>query len=92
MEEKTWTTKEGEEIPYSKLEDSHLLNILKWIEKRAEDGITFTTGGGHSPEDFWLDETDLIGEDVLEHYNYKVLCKEALRRDLLTAKEFILKN
>lgn len=81
---KTWETKEGIEIPYNKLEDSHLLNILKWIERRAENGIAVVMGGGCCPEDFWYDEYEISGDEVFERYDYKGLLKEAKKRKLLT--------
>ena len=81
---KKWETKDGKEIPYSKLEDSHLLNILKWIEKRAVGGVTITEG--------WCDwdgmpdygeSYDIFGDEVREHYDYKGLKREAKKRKLL---------
>lgn len=32
---KYWETINGDEIEYKKLENNHLLNILKWIERRG---------------------------------------------------------
>lgn len=92
MAHKYWETKEGERIRYDKLDSAHLLNILKWIEKRAETGITLVNGGGHDIDDMWYEEEELNGKEVLKHYGYKGLCKEALKRGLLTEKEYLLKN
>ena len=36
---KIWTTQKGDEIKYKNLEDDHLLNILAWIKRRAENGM-----------------------------------------------------
>jgi len=80
---KIWTTKEGVEIEYSKLEDSHLLNILKWIKNRSKKGMTVMCGGGVDAEDIWFDEWEIKGKEVLERYNYKGLLKEAKKRKLL---------
>lgn len=33
----TWTTKEREIIPYSKLKDSHLLNIIAMLRRNLKD-------------------------------------------------------
>lgn len=77
-----WETKDGEQIPYSKLKDSHLLNILKWIERRAESGITILSGGGVDSEDMWYEEYEIEGDEVLERYDYKGLLKEAKKRKL----------
>ncbi len=79
---KYWTTFEGDEIEYKKLTDSHLRNILKWIERRAEDGMTVEIGGGWSPEDFWYESWPISGDEVLERYDYKGLEKEAIKRKL----------
>jgi hypothetical protein len=84
---KTWETKNGDEIPYKKLEDSHLLNILKWIERRAENGMTVEEGGGNywgeGDCDYWYDCYEIKGDEVLERYDYKGLKKEAKKRNLI---------
>lgn len=76
-----WTTKEGEEIEYSKIEDTHLLNIIKYVEKRAKelDGHVIN-GGGVDAEDIWYD----IGseEDWLKAMDYEGLLLEAQKRRL----------
>ena len=80
---KKWETKEGKEIPYKKLEDSHLINILRWINRRAISGMTVTEGGGGpDPDDFWYDEYEIEGKEVLERYDHKGLLKEARKRKL----------
>ena len=84
---KIWETKQGELIPYKELEDSHLLHILKWIKKRAEEGITIQYGGSHDIEDTWYEEEEIEGKEVLEHYDYKGLLKEAKKRGLLTLEK-----
>jgi len=88
---KTWTTKDGTEIEYSKLEDSHLLNILSFIEKRAEEGVIISYGGGGNDEEMWGDIDELIGDDVKEHFDFNGLAKEALKRGLLTTNEYLLR-
>jgi hypothetical protein len=81
---KTWTTKDGKKIPYNKLEDSHLLNILKFIEKKAEEGISVFYGGcGSTADEMWADEEILTGEEVKEYMDYYTLKKEAYKRGLL---------
>jgi hypothetical protein len=80
----TWTTKEGIDIPYSKLKDSHLLNIIKWVEDKAEHGITLITGTGGwdlDSMDYW--EEDLKGNQVLKHYRYVALLEEAKKRKII---------
>jgi hypothetical protein len=80
--EKTWTTKEGKEIPYSELEDSHLLNILKLIERKAEklDGEIIDGGGLWDVEDIWgVEGTE---EEWREKFGYSGLKAEAIKRGL----------
>jgi len=79
-----WETQNGEEIAYKDLEDSHLLNILKWIERRAENGMTVQEGGGGwDTEDMSYNEYDIEGDEVLERFDYKGLKKEAKKRKII---------
>lgn len=78
--EKVWTTKEGDDIPYSKIEDSHLLNIKKWIENRADEGMTIG-GHGWDIDECWDDE--IYGEEVLEYFDYKSILQEIKKRKLI---------
>ena len=74
-----WTTKEGKKISYVNLEDSHLLNILKWIEKVADTGVVIQLFGCD-----WDEQEEVIyDEDVFEHYDYHGLLKEVKRRNLI---------
>lgn len=79
---KYWETKEGTEIPYKKLEDSHLLNILKWIKRKSKEGMIECGGQylGEGEHDFWIDELD--EHEILEKYDYKGLLREARKRGL----------
>jgi hypothetical protein len=81
--DEVWRTEAGELIEYEKLEDRHLLNILKFIEKRAKEGMTLIYGGGFDAEDMWYNEEEIKGKEVFEHYDYKGLKKEAKRRKLI---------
>lgn len=78
---KYWTTKEGIEIEYKDLKESHLLNILKFIEKRAEKGMLIISGGGVDAEDIWYEETEISSEEVMRFYDYKGLKDELLKRN-----------
>jgi len=82
----SWETKEGELIKYSEITDSHLLNILRWIEKKAVEGIILVVGGGFCAEDMWGDKYAIKGNDVLKHYDYNLLVNEAKKRKLCTDK------
>lgn len=83
---KTWTTENGDEIEYTKLEDSHLLNILKFIKRRAEEGVTEVIDFGYvGDDDFQSGDVDtLYGDDVLRKFDYQGLEDEAKKRGLLT--------
>jgi hypothetical protein len=81
---KYWLTQNKEEIEYKKIEDRHLLNILNWIKKRAETGMTIETGGcGPEADDYWYDCWDIEGAEVLDRFDYKGLLKEAKKRKLI---------
>jgi hypothetical protein len=84
---KYWETQNGDEIAYKELEDKHLFNIIKWIEKRANNGITIRNGGGWDIDDMWYEEYEIDGEEVLEMYDYKGLLKEAKKRGLIKNKK-----
>lgn len=74
-------TADGTYIPIKDLTDIHLSNIIKMIERKAKEGMTVGTGGGHGDyEEMWADFEDIEGEDVLDHLNYDVYKKEQRRR------------
>ncbi len=83
MKEKIWTTKIGEEIKYKDLEDGHLLNIIRYVKRRAKelDGEVIA-GVGHGSDDIWYE----VGyeEDWLNKFHYSDLLKEAKNRNLIT--------
>lgn len=81
--EKTWTTSDGKEIPYSKLTDSHLLNILKFVEKKAENGLTVSAGCGCDSDEMYCDVDCLYREEALHKMNYYLLRQEAINRKIL---------
>lgn len=81
---KKWETKNGDEIPYKKIKDDHLLNILKWIKKRAKDGVMECVSFGYCGDDDFMtgDCWEISGKEVLEKYDYNGLLKEAKKRRL----------
>ena len=79
---KYWKTKESGKIAYNKLENSHLMNILDWIKRKAKNGLLIGRGGGNCPDDFWYDEETIYGDEVLERYDYQELVEEFKRRKL----------
>jgi len=67
-------TKDGKKIKLADLELSHLVNILKLIERKAKKGLTVRVGGGSTAEDMWYDEETYYGEEAkmqLNFYDYK---------------------
>jgi hypothetical protein len=67
-------TKDGKKIKLADLELSHLENIIKWIERKAKEGLTVKMGGGSTAEDMWYDEETYFGEKAkkqLNFYDYK---------------------
>ena len=82
---KTWITKNNEEIPFNELEDSHLLNIIKYIRQKAKEGIQIVSAFGYDGDDDFMsgDIEELYGKDVLKYYDYNELFKEARKRKLI---------
>jgi hypothetical protein len=77
-------TKDGEFIPLTKLKDSHLENILKYIERQAKQGITiFWYNDGWDVDEMWHYEEDIEGDEVLERFDYDIYQEEYLRRKAL---------
>ena len=68
---------------YPKMTDSHLLNTITFIQRRAEEGVKIAYGGGNTSEDFWYDEEILYGKKALKHLGFKHYLKEAQKRRLL---------
>lgn len=73
-------TKDNKKILLKDLELSHLLNILKRIEKQAITGLTIRYGGGSTAEDMWYEEEIIYGEKVLNHLQYNDYKEELNKR------------
>lgn len=78
----THRTKDGKEVPLNKLEDQHLRNIIAYIKKRAQAGITinlfaYDDGGEFGP---YYDEDIIYGEEAEDYLNLKEYRKELKRR------------
>lgn len=65
----------GREIPFEKLGDEHLLNILKFCRRQAREGVMVMN--------FWGGTTKKTGRDVLVAYNYATLKELAQQRKLI---------
>ena len=61
-------TKEGERIPFDKLSNQHLNNIITFIENKAKDGIPY-------------EGTILTGEKALAVMNHHWYCMERSNRE-----------
>ena len=73
-------TKNGDAIALNKLEDSHLQNIIRLLERKAKEGVKVRYGGGSSADDIWYDEDMLYGEEALKHLHYGEYVAEQKRR------------
>jgi len=82
-DEPFWTTVDGTEIPYSKIKDDHLLNIIKFIERRAETGITVSEASGFDVDDMFITDREISGEEALEYMDYEGIVHEAESRKLI---------
>jgi len=80
-----WITKTGDEIEYKNLSDSHLLNILKYIERIAIEGREIVVSYGYGGDDNYQtgDVAMIYGDKVLESFNYQALKEEAIARNLI---------
>ena len=77
------TTKDGTKIKLSDLELSHLKNILRWIDRKAAEGLTIRMGGGGFDADsIWYDEDTYYGEDARRELNYYDYRAELSRRGI----------
>jgi hypothetical protein len=76
-------TKDGRYIPLNKLEDSHLINILKFYKKKADVGVEVTTRyfGLFGDNDMDAYDVDILyGEAALKALNYYAYEEEAKLR------------
>lgn len=89
VEERLWTTQHGDIIPYQELSDTHLINILAYIKKRAKEGVDITVDLGYCGDDDFttVDVQTIYGREVSSELDYWGLRAEAKRRGLLTDKK-----
>ena len=73
-----WTTKYGERIPIEELSDGHLDNIIRFIERKAEEGIIIGDLGLLADDGPCADK--IYGQEVFDLYPYRELIAERERR------------
>jgi hypothetical protein len=79
-----WTTIKGEKILFEKLTDSHLINIILFVEKKAKKGLALGIDCGWGDGDYQeYDSIVIRGKEVLDMMNYQGLIAEAKKRKLL---------
>lgn len=76
-------TKNGTKIKLKDLKLSHLKNILRWIDRKAAEGVTVRMCGGSTGEDMWYDEYTCYGENARRELNYYDYKAELSRRPSL---------
>ena len=92
MNEKIWTTKEGKKIRISILEDRHLMNIIKLIERQYARTIgSYLVGPqprGEMAQDAFDQEFDALDQGGPSEFNeqYDFLVEEAEKRKLVNRK------
>lgn len=75
------TTKDGNKIKLCDLELSHLENIIKWIEKRAIEGVDVRYGGGIPTDTPWFEAETYYGSEAKELLNIQAYKDELIRRN-----------
>ena len=82
-----WKTKSGYEIKISEMEDSHLINCIRLLEKSAKNGVDvchrYLCGESDAGT---FDVETIYGEEYLRETKYKYLIKEAESRGLMIKK------
>ena len=74
------TTNDGREIKLSDLQEGHLDNIIRWIERKAQEGVYVRSGSGWDPDSFWMDEELYKGEQALRYLKYDMYLQEKSKR------------
>ena len=74
-------TRDGEIIPLRDITDSHLLNIINYVERRAKEGIHVVSGYyGVDMMDMDFNEEILYGQNALKAMDYDAYVNELKRR------------
>ena len=75
-------TKDGKTVPLKDIGLNHLINIIKYIEKRSRDGLHVSTWCGWSadPDSMCYQEDYVKGDEALSVLNYDTYVNELNRR------------
>ena len=73
-------TKNGEKIKLTDLKTTHLENIIKWIKRKAKEGITVRVGGGTTADNIRHDEITYFGKEAKRQLNFSDYKSELKRR------------
>ena len=81
------TTKEGEEILISDMDDKHLMNTIRMKDKHLKVGITQVIGSCDYDEEKWGEEITYYGEGAKRILNYDSYTNEAIKRGLIKGEK-----
>ena len=73
-------TRDGKKIKLSNLELEHLINIIKYIKRKAKEGFRIEMGGGQDADDMWYNFYIIYGKEAKKYMRYKAYKKELKRR------------
>ena len=74
-------TRDGEIIPLKDISLNHLINIIKYIERRAEEGVSVVSASyGVDMMDMDFIEEVFRGQNALDIMNYDTYVNELNRR------------
>ena len=62
------------------MDNHHLECTIRWLERKAEEGVFMQVGGGSCADDMYYDEYMLFGQEALEQLNYADYVEEQLTR------------
>lgn len=77
-------TKDGETIPLRDITDSHLVNIIKYIEKRSREGFyvsMISCWNPPDPDSMYYEEDYVKGGEALSILNHDAYVNELKRRE-----------
>ena len=75
-------TRDGEIIPLRDITDSHLVNIINYIEQRSREGfyVAMAYGLPADPDSMYYEEDYVKGDAALSVLNYDAYINELKRR------------